>query len=262
MKKQLIGYTIFVLAVIAAVIWRGLQPPEIGTAEAIQRSNDRLVTLSNVSAPPVGYVNGAGNYQMAVAAARDNNSQFVVYYVNATSNDAGDVIEVYEKSDVTSYQTLYAAFCGGTTDALTLTNNAWTALPNNSGQSIVCIDGGNGKVGWAEMTGNARGTVGLGASGGGVVPLRTGTSNTSLGALLANQTAQPDLSATTFVAGSRVYLMEKTAEINIGAGNVSLESDFGIIAITKDSPALFLVEANGVGNGAGVTIQAITGGYR
>lgn len=263
MKKGLVIWAMCVLAITGMLFYQGLKTPDtIGEAQAVQRQGDKHITVSSVSALHKSLWNGAMHPMLAGAAARDPNAQLVLTYVHAVGNRDSENVEVWEKSP-TDYMTLSVAYCGGTTSNITVANNRWNGLTTTSGQSYICIDNGAGQVGWGELRKANLGTEAHYADGGGIVTLLSRSSNFALGPYLSSMQGQPDLSGVTFGVGSRVYLMKKCGQFHIGSGSVARESKEGLFAITKDSPALFTMEADllATTSGAGTSLCAVSGSY-
>lgn len=206
---------------------------------------DKIWSATPVLATAALGTSGGPLYSRGVAFPFDNNSQFVIYYIDATGNTAGDSIDVYGYvAGNTVYQTTTLAFCGGNTNYIHA-NNAMQAY---SGASIFAIDDGAGNVGWGEFLDDA------GTGTGDIIEIHTGASN--MGCAAANN---PDLSGVTFAAGSRVYPLFKIGAMVIQTANTaqSKTSDKGLFAGTKNGP----VVVHNADSTTGVTIHAVTGGY-
>lgn len=227
----------------------------IGTPAMAGEQGDRIWTAS---APGFDSSGGAGNFgsdgsgasTFAVSFPRDANAQAVVYYIDATGAAAGEDLEYWGYlAGNTVYQETTAAFCGGTTSYVHVNNG----MVGASGASYFVIDDGAGNSGWGEYL-NKRGT-------GDIIEVSAGASNFAQGPTWGLD----DLSGVTFPAGVRVYPVFRLGRTVIGNGDTSKDNSQGLVAATKGSPLLVVLQSRvGIATasvGSGVTLHAVTVRY-
>lgn len=256
--KEITAVAILAIAVLAIVFilsitMKGTDP----AAEAAGKQGDRVWTATAPVDPDApewdGKFSGSGASIYGLAFPYDNNSQAVVYSIDATANATGVNLNFWTyDANVTPYTTTTLAFCGGTTNQVKVSSNAIASHANEtSGISYFVIDDGAGNVAWGEFQ-EALGD-------GSYFTVIAGSSNFAQGAVYGT----PDLSAVTFEVGSRVYMMTKAATVSVGEANKAVDNDQGLVAAPRGSPLLAtMLSGTGDGVGSGVTLQHITVKYQ
>lgn len=257
MERFLKRYAIAASAVILTIMLvLGLSVAMRGTdpAAGAGQQGDRVWTASGPN-PLVGNFgnDGAGATTWGVAFPADSNAQPVVYYANAAASLATEDLEWWAyDSKVTSYTTTTIAYCGGTTNIVRVSDASMTQV--RGGVSYVAVDDGAGTVGFAELQHGANLN-----NGGNSLMLRTGASNFAMGQTFGID----DKSGVTFPVGSRVYPLFRIGKTIVGANTVTLDNNAGLVAATKGSPLLGVLQSTSRANcGSGVTLGTVTVGYK
>lgn len=218
------------------------------------QQGDRIWTESQVSGYNMPGNAGGSKVFMGLAFPYDTNAQPVAYYVDATTNNTADRVDFlgYDSS-VTSYTTLSLDWCGGTTSMVKVASNAMATYANgHSGVSYFAIDDGAGTVGIGEF----KQVLG----GGRYWEIISGGSTFAIGSANADAYGPRDLSGVTFPANSRVFLLTRIGGLITGNATKQVDNDQGIVAATKGSPLVAVIQNNGVA--AGVSNFSLTVKYQ